>query len=82
MLKPVSVKIADIYVPAVLRKELDPDKVDQAAEDLLDGEDSGAIQVRKGKGRWVLIKGIHRMEAAKALGEETIEAMVVAARKR
>ena len=80
MLKPVKVKIEQIYVPTELRKQLDDSKVDAAAEDLLD-EDSQPIQVRKGKGRWVLLKGLHRVEAAKALGEEHIAAIVVAARK-
>ena len=81
MLKPVSIKIDEIYVPAGLRKELDETKVEQTAEDMMGGEETAAIQVRQGKGRWVLIKGLHRMEAARALGDETIEAMVVAARK-
>ncbi|MBT6592303.1 MAG: ParB N-terminal domain-containing protein, partial [Rhodospirillaceae bacterium] len=39
------------------------------------------IQVRLGKDRYVLIEGLHRLEAVKALGEETIVAIVVAARR-
>ena len=81
MLKPVPVPITDIYVPAAQRKELDEAKIDLAAEDLMGDDDVSPIQVRKGKGRYVLVKGIHRLEAAKALGEETIDVLVVAARK-
>jgi hypothetical protein len=81
VLKTVPIKLDDIYVPTGLRKELDQGKTAQAAEDMMDGEESKPIQVRQGKDRYVLLKGLHRVEAAKALGEETIEGIVVAARK-
>lgn len=81
MLKIVPIKLDDIYVPTGLRKELDEDKVSQAAEDMMDGDEAKPIQVRQGKDRYVLVKGLHRVEAAKALGDETIEGIVVAARK-
>ena len=45
----------------------------------MEDADERPIQVRKGKGRYVLVKGIHRMEARKALGDETIQAYIVAA---
>jgi ParB-like chromosome segregation protein Spo0J len=81
VLKIVPIKLDDIYVPTGLRKELDEDKVSQAAEDMMDGDEAKPIQVRQGKDRYVLVKGLHRVEAAKALGDETIEGIVVAARK-
>ena len=81
MLKTEPIKLDEIYVPTGLRKELDEGKVAQAAEDMMEGEEASPIQVRKGKGRYVLLKGLHRVEAAKALGEETIDGIVVAARK-
>ena len=81
MLKIVPIKLDEIYVPTGLRKELDEGKTALAAEDMMDGEEAKPIQVRQGKGRYVLVKGLHRVEAAKALGEETIEGIVVAARK-
>lgn len=81
MLKTVPIKVDEIYVPTALRKELDEDKTAQAAEDMMVGEEAKPIQVRQGKGRYVLVKGLHRVEAAKALGEETIEGIIVAARK-
>jgi len=81
VLKTVPIKVDEIYVPTALRKELDEDKTAQAAEDMMEGEEAKPIQVRQGKGRYVLVKGLHRVEAAKALGEETIEGIIVAARK-
>ena len=41
--------------------------------------DERPIQVRRGKGHYVLVKGVHRLEARKALGEETIQAYIVRA---
>lgn len=79
MLKSVVVKIEDIYIPAGRRKELDPDKVLEVAEQIMDETNNRPIQVRKGKGRYVLIKGIHRLEAHRALGSVTIETYIVSA---
>lgn len=74
------VKIDEIYVPADRRKELDPQKVEEIAEQIMEEVVQRPIQVRRGKDRYVLIKGINRLEAQKALGNETIEAAIVAAR--
>ena len=79
MLKAVVIKIKEIYVPIGLRKELNLSKVELIAEKIIEDSDEHPIQVRKGKGRYVLVKGIHRMEARKALGDETIDAYIVAA---
>lgn len=81
MLKAVVVKIGEIYVPAERRKELDPQKVETTAEEIMEETEEHPIQVRQGKGRYVLVKGIHRLEARKALGEETIQAYIVSARQ-
>ena len=81
MLKALDVKIDDIYLPADRRKELDPAKVDQIAESIMAGDEDQPIQVRQGKGRYVLVKGINRLEARKALGDTTIAAFVVGARQ-
>ncbi len=80
MLKAVVLKIEEIYVPSGRRKELDPQKVETTAEEIMAESEEQPIQVRQGKGRYVLIKGIHRLEARKALGEETIQAFIVDAR--
>ena len=79
MLKAILIKIKEIYVPVGLRKKLDPQKVEIVAEAIMEETDEHPIQVRQGKDRYVLIKGIHRMEARKALGDETIQAYIVAA---
>jgi len=82
MLKVIDVKIEDIYVPAARRKELQQSKVDEVSERMMDGDEKEKpIRVRAGKGRFVLLEGIHRLEASKALGEETIGAYIVQAAK-
>lgn len=79
LLKAIVINIKEIYVPVGLRKELDPQKVELVAEGIMEDADEHPIQVRQGKGRYVLVKGIHRMEARKALGDEKIQAYIVAA---
>ena len=81
MLKTVDVKVEDIYVPAARRAEFDQGKVDVIVEALLNDEQQQPIRVRQGKGRLVLISGINRLEAGKALGEVEIGAYIVQARK-
>jgi len=81
MLKIVAVKIEDIYVPTARRQELDSKKLDATTEQMLDGDTLKPIKVREGKGRLVLVDGIHRLEASKALGETEIGAYIVQAPK-
>ena len=81
LLTAIVVKIEEVYVPTELRKQLDLQKVEAVAEKIMDEADERPIQVRRGKGRYVLVKGVHRLEARKALGEETIQASLVRARQ-
>ncbi len=81
MMKEIPVLIAEIYVPARLRGTLDPAKVETLAEDILEHGQQTAISVRKDDKRYVLVSGLHRLEASKSLGEETITAIIVAARQ-
>ena len=81
MLKLEKVPIDEIYVPVDRRKTLDPAKVEALAEDILENGQQMPIQVRQGKGRYVLVEGLHRLEACIALGEEKIPAYLVQARK-
>jgi len=67
--------------PAKRKKTLEADKVTALAEAILEEGQTTAIQVREGKGRYVLIEGLHRLEAMKALGEAEIEGYVVQARR-
>ena len=77
-----TVKIADIYIPTARRKTLDPDKAEEIAESIIEEGQITPIQIRKGRERFVLIEGLHRLEACKLLGEETIIALMVQARRR
>lgn len=81
MLKVVVIKIDDIYVPAARRQELDQAKLDAITDSMLGGEPPKPIRVRKGKGRFVLIAGVNRLEASKALGETDIGVYIVQAQK-
>ncbi|MGI6852907.1 ParB N-terminal domain-containing protein [Mesorhizobium sp. 1B3] len=81
MLRVQKVRIADIYVPAARRKTLHPETVRLLAEDILENGMKTPIQVRADDKRYVLVEGLHRLEAAKWLGEDTIEAYLVQARK-
>jgi sulfiredoxin len=64
--------IANIYVPVKRRATLKPETVRQIAESMLEVGQQVPIQVRRDGGRFVLVEGLHRLEACKALGEETI----------
>ena len=77
----IAIKITEIYVPTARRASLEPGKVETLAENILEEGQKSPIQVRRGNNRYVLIEGLHRLEAMKALGEATIEALVVAARR-
>ncbi len=74
-------RIDEIYVPAKRRKTLDAAKVDALAESILEEGLRIPIQVRQGKDRYVLVEGLHRLEACRALGEETIAGLLVHARQ-
>jgi len=80
-MKSLSINVADIYVPTKRRGLLDPEKAETLAEDIMESGLKIPIQVRRDKERYVLIEGLHRLEAIKALGETTIEALIVAARR-
>ncbi len=75
------VPVADIYVPTARRKTLHPETVRVLAEDILENGLKIPIQVRHDGKRYVLVEGLHRLEAAKWLGEETIDAYLVRARR-
>ncbi len=74
-------KIEDIYVPSKLKRTLKPKTVDEIAESLLQTGRMTPILVRRDGERFVLVEGLHRLEACKALGEETIVGLLVRARQ-
>jgi sulfiredoxin len=73
--------IAAIYVPVKRAKTLDADRVAALAESILEAGLATPIQVRADGERFVLVEGLHRLEAMKALGETEIDAYLVQARK-
>ena len=83
MLDTVVIRIEDIYVPVKRRRTLDADKVEELAESIIEDGQKTPIHVRTdpGKDRYVLVEGLHRLEALQALGEDTVKALVVAARR-
>ncbi len=81
MLRRETFAIEAIYVPVKLRATLDPEKVRAIAESMLDKGQETPISVRQDGDRMVLVHGLHRLEACKALGEKTIEGFRVEARR-
>ena len=81
MLKVQKIAIDNIYVPTARRKTLHPETVRILAEDILENGLKIPIQVRADGNRHVLVEGLHRLEAAKWLGETAIDAYLVQARK-
>ena len=82
MLKRESFPIAKIYVPAKRRGRANPEVVREIAESILEIGQQTPILVRRDGDRHVLVEGLHRLEACKALGEETILAFSVRAEVR
>ncbi len=73
--------VADIYVPVKRRATLEQKRVDEIAASMLNDGQQTPILVRPDGARFVLVEGLHRLEAAKALGEKTIVGFLVDARK-
>jgi ParB-like chromosome segregation protein Spo0J len=79
VLTPESFPIDKIYVPVKRRKALKPEVVREIAESILDIGQQAPILVRRDEDRFVLVQGVHRLEACKALGEKTIVGLLVSA---
>jgi ParB/RepB/Spo0J family partition protein len=77
------IDIDQIYVPAKRRGTLDEAKVETLAESIMENGQQTPIHVRPDpeKSRYVLVEGLHRLEALKALGEATIDALIVMPRR-
>jgi sulfiredoxin len=81
MMKRETFAIANIYVPVKRRGTLDPRKAQAIAESMLEVGQQTPILVRRDGERFVLVEGLHRLEAAKQLGEATIVGYLVQARQ-
>ncbi len=80
MLEKKSFLIEKVYVPSKRAKTLDPGKVLALANDILEHGQTTPIRLRADGERFVLIEGLHRLEALRALGEEMVEGYLVRAR--
>jgi ParB-like chromosome segregation protein Spo0J len=81
MLRTEIIPIADIYVPVKRRSTLDRKHVLEIAESMLEIGQQTPILVRQDGTRYVLVEGLHRLEACKELGETTIRGYLVQARQ-
>lgn len=77
----MTIKIEEIYVPAKRRAKVDREKIDRLAESIIDEGLKVPIQVRHDGKRYILVEGLHRLEACRALGEENITAIQVRAKQ-
>ncbi len=73
----ITINIDEIYVPSGRRGDLDMDTVSSLAESILEEGLQTPISVRHDGKRYVLVTGLHRLEACKALGEASITAILV-----
>lgn len=80
-MKPVVISIDEIYVPQALRGPIDAEKVQALAESIAEIGQQTPVLVRPDRQRYVLVSGLHRLEACKALGETTVIANLVQARR-
>ncbi len=72
--------IEAVRVPVKRLKTLDEAKVQAIAEDMLEHGQTTPIRVRADGDAFVLLEGLHRLEALKALGEAIVRGYVVQAR--
>jgi sulfiredoxin len=81
MMKRQAFEIEKIYVPVKYRATLNGNTVEALAASILENGQETPILVRPDGDRFVLVEGLHRLEACKALGETTIVGYLVQARK-
>ena len=77
---PKELKIEEIYVPVKRRASMNQQTVDALATAILEEGQKVPIQVRHDGKRFILIEGLHRLEACRALGEDTVLGVLVRAR--
>jgi ParB-like chromosome segregation protein Spo0J len=81
MMKKQVFSITSIYVPVKRRATLDATKVQMIAESIMEVGQEVPILVRRDGERFVLVEGLHRLEACRSLGEDTILGYLVQARR-
>ncbi|MGB3315641.1 MAG: ParB N-terminal domain-containing protein [Albidovulum sp.] len=80
MLAKTTFPIDRIRVPVKRAKTLEAAKVAALAESILENGQQTPIRVRADGENFVLVEGLHRLEALKALGESTVEGYLTKAR--
>lgn len=80
MIEKQIVAIEDVRVPLKRKKSLYGEKVAEIAESIIEDGQLKPIQVRTDASVFVLVEGLHRLEALRALGETSVEAYLVRAR--
>jgi len=74
-------KIEDIYVPVKLKKAFDQAGVQKFVDLMMNDETLAPVLVRKDpKKGLVLVKGVHRLEACREVGDINIKGFLVQAR--
>ena len=81
MMKREKFAIAEIYVPVKRRATLKSTAVQEIAQSIMESGQQTPILIRRDGDRYVLVEGLHRLEACKALGEATIIGYLVQAAK-
>ena len=79
-MQPKELKIEEIYVPVKRRASMNQQTVEALATAILEEGQKVPIQVRHDGKRFILIEGLHRLEACRALGEDTVLGILVRAR--
>jgi sulfiredoxin len=81
MMKKQMIAIQDVYMPVKRRQTLDLKKVEALAESIMEKGQEAPILVRPGGKRFVLVEGLHYLEACRALGGTTVPVYLVQARR-
>jgi sulfiredoxin len=68
-------------MPVKRRATLSPETVQAITQSMLEVGQTTPILLRRDGERFVLVHGLHRLEACKALGEDSIFAYLVQAQK-
>ena len=80
-MKKQMIAIQDVYMPVKRRQTLDLKKVEALAASIMEKGQEAPILVRPDGKRFVLVEGLHRLEACRALGETTVPVYLVQARR-
>ncbi len=78
-MKTIVIDVDKIYVPVKSAKNADEARAEAMAEEFMETGKITPIRVRDDGNRYVLVNGVNRLAAMKALGEKTIAAFLVRA---